>query len=649
MLDYIRIACAVPAVKVADPAANAETVCAQIAQADTQGCDVVVFPELALTGYSCADLFFQDTLLRAALKALNRVVVCTAQHPRITVAVGLPVRLDGQLYNCAAVIRAGEVRGLVPKTFIPDYGPFSEKRWFASAIDLRRNHIEAKTLGLDGWYSIPVGPEQTFCLPEGAVLGVEICEDLWAPVPPSTMCALTGAEVIVNLAASNEQAGKRADRRELVRAQSNSACCVYAFCSAGSNESTQAVVFSGHGLIAQAGTVLGENTHAISSEHLLITDADLGVIRAHRSRNTTFRDAQSLYGKQAPGYTGECMEESLRGDGTLYQIPKLPFIPGEKTARQQYCREVFHIQVEGLKQRLQTIGAKAVIGISGGLDSTLALLVAVEANRRLGRPASDVHGITMPCFGTSDRTYRNAWELMRLLGITAKEISIREAVSGHFRDIGHDPDVHDTTYENAQARERTQILMDYAGRVGGIVVGTGDLSELALGWCTYNGDHMSMYSVNGSVPKTLIRWVIEVVAALPEFVEAQQVLTDVLDTPISPELLPPDASGKISQQTEDIVGPYALHDFFLYHMVRYGFAPKKIFTMACRAFREDFAEETVKKWLKIFYRRFFTQQFKRNCQPDGISTGPVSLSPHGDWRMPSDAIARLWLDEAEAL
>ena len=649
MLDYIRIACAVPSVKVADPGANAEAVCRQMAEADGKGCDLVVFPELVLTGYSCADLFFQDSLLRAAQKALASVVRYSGQYHCLTAVVGLPVSMDGQLYNCAAVIRAGEVQGLVPKTFIPDYGAFVEKRWFESALALRRDHIEAGALGLDGRYSIPVGAEQTFCLPEGAVLGVEICEDLWAPVPPSTMTSLTGAEVIVNLAASDEQAGKSADRQELVRAQSNSACCVYAFCSAGSGESTQSVVFSGHTLIAQAGAVLEEKKDALDEEYMLVTDADLGVIRAHRSRNTTFRDSMSLYGAQAPGCTGECMEQQLRGDGSLYSLAKLPFIPGDKTARQQYCREVFNIQVEGLKHRLQTIGAKAVIGISGGLDSTLALLVAVEANRRLGRPAADVHGITMPCFGTSDRTYNNAWELMRLLGITAKEISIKDAVSGHFRDIGHDPAVHDTTYENAQARERTQILMDYAGRVGGIVIGTGDLSELALGWCTYNGDHMSMYGVNGSVPKTLIRWVIEVVAQQPEFAPARHVLQDVLDTPISPELLPPDAAGKISQQTEDIVGPYALHDFFLYHMVRYGFAPRKIYTMACRAFREDFDTETVRKWLKIFYRRFFTQQFKRNCQPDGISVGCVGLNPHGQWRMPSDATAKLWLEESEAL
>ena len=649
MLDYIRIGCAVPSVKVADPAANAEAVCRLIEKADGHGCDLVVFPELVLTGYSCADLFFQQSLLGATQKALGKIVACSSQYPNLTAVVGLPVSMDGQLFNCAAVISEGTVLGLVPKTFIPNYGPFSEKRWFESALALRRDHIEAKALGLDGWYSIPVGPEQTFCLPEGAVLGVEICEDLWAPVPPSTMAALTGAEVIVNPAASYAQAGKNAARRDLVKAQSEKGCCIYGFCSAGCGESTQSVVFSGHSLIAQAGDVLAESPELTDGDSLLITDADLGAIRAGRSRNTTFRDCQSLYGAQGPGYTGECMDRSLRSDGTLYTAPKLPFVPQEKNVRQQYCREVFDIQVEGLKHRLQTIGAKAVIGISGGLDSTLALLVAVEANRRLGRPATDVYGITMPCFGTSDRTYQNAWDMMRLLGISAKEISIKDAVSGHFQDIGHDPAIHDTTYENAQARERTQILMDYAGKVGGIVVGTGDMSELALGWCTYNGDHMSMYGVNGSVPKTLIRWIVEVVAQQPTFAPARQVLLDVLDTPISPELLPPDASGKISQQTEDIVGPYALHDFFLYHMVRYGFTPEKIYTMACRTFRDDFTPETVKKWLKNFYRRFFTQQFKRNCQPDGVSASCVGLDPRGGWQMPSDATAKQWLAEAEAL
>ena len=649
MLDFIRIACAVPPVKVGDPNKNASNICAKIAEADAQNCDLVVFPELALTGYTCADLFFQQALLESAKQGLLQILECTAKYPAITAVVGLPVRMDGQLYNCAAVLGGGEVRGLVPKTFIPDYNEFGEKRWFNSASDLRREFIEVRELGVDAWYAVPVGANQTFCVGEGTVLGVEICEDLWAPIATSSLLALNGAEVIVNLAASNEAVGKRQNRQAMVKHQSAACSCIYAFCSAGSTESTQDLVFSGHSMVAQNGKLLAENKDAIESDYMLVTDADLGVIRSERSRKTSFRDAAAVYGTQTPARTGEQLRKALRGDGSLYPLSKLPFIPDAKNDRTARCLDIFQIQVAGLKQRLSVIGANAVIGVSGGLDSTLALLVAVEAMRQLGRPATDVYAVTMPCFGTSDRTYQNSWELMRTLGVNSKEISIRDAVTGHFRDIGHDINVHNGTYENSQARERTQILMDYASVVGGIVIGTGDLSELALGWCTYNGDHMSMYGVNGSIPKTLIRWIIEAIAEQDAFATSRAVLLDVLDTPISPELLPPDAQGKISQQTEDIVGPYALHDFFLYYLFRYGFTPTKIYTMACRAFADDFDAETVKKWLKAFYRRFFTQQFKRNCMPDGVKVGTVCLSPRGDWRMPSDASGRIWLEEVETL
>ncbi len=650
MLDFIRIACAVPPVAVGDVKKNTEDICWYISMADEKGSDLVVFPELAMTGYTCGDLFFQQTLQAAVRKGLRQIMDASAEHPALTAVVGLPVKLDGQLYNCAAVIREGELRGLVPKTFIPNYNEFNEKRWFASAADLLREHVQVKELvDVDAWYSVPVGGNQVFCIGEGAMVSVEICEDLWAPVAPSAMLALSGAEVIVNLAASNEAAGKRTSRRAMVQQQSASCACVYAFCSAGCTESTQDLVFSGHSLIAQNGTVLAENKDLADTDYMLVRDADLGVIRADRSKKTSFRDAASLYGAQGVVRPSECFDKALRGDGSLYSVSKLPFIPDKKEDRRELCLSVFEIQAAGLAKRLKTINANAVIGISGGLDSTLALLVAVEAMRRLGRPLTDIHGITMPCFGTSDRTYSNAWELMRTLGISSKEISIRDAVTQHFADIGHDSAVHDTTYENAQARERTQILMDYAGEVGGIVVGTGDLSELALGWCTYNGDHMSMYSVNGSVPKTLIRWIVEAVAELPEYAPSRQVLLDVLDTPISPELLPPDVQGKISQQTEDIVGPYALHDFFLYHMLRYGFGPTKIYALACKAFAADFDAATVKKWLQVFIRRFFSQQFKRNCQPDGVKAGALGLSPRGDWTMPSDAVASLWLEEIETL
>ena len=648
MLDYIRVACAVPPVSVGNVQKNTEDICAFIAKADAENCDLVVFPELAMTGYTCADLFQQQILLNAVQTQLRSLCKCSEAYPKVTAVVGLPLRIDGQLYNCAAVLGDGAVRGVAVKSYIPNYEASSEARWFAPAQRLSRDVLEPWELGLEQNTRIYLGDNLIIPLADGARLGVEICEDLWAPISPSSLLTLGGAEIIVNPAASHDIAGKRKDRRELVAAQSTSAVCAYAFCSAGSTESTQDLVCSGHSIVAQCGQVIGENEMQTTTDYMLVRDVDLGLIRALRLRNTTFGISAGAYGDWSVLCDG-WSEGTLRGDGSLCVPSKLPFIPKNKQERLAYCREVFDIQVAGLMHRLDTIKTKAVIGISGGLDSTLALLVAVEAMRRLGRPLSDVHGITMPCFGTSDRTYQNAWELMRRLEISSKEINIRDAVSTHFRDIGHDPQVHNTTYENAQARERTQILMDYAGEIGGIVIGTGDLSELALGWCTYNGDHMSMYGVNGSVPKTLIRWIIEAVADTPEFAAAKPVLEDVLDTPISPELLPPDAQGKISQQTEDIVGPYALHDFFLYHVVRYGFTPTRIYTMACRAFAEDFDAQTVKKWLRTFYHRFFTQQFKRNCQPDGVRACVVGLGPRGDWRMPSDATAKLWLEETDSL
>ena len=650
MLDYIRIACAVPQVAVGDVEKNTQDICAKIAEADEQNVDLVVFPELAVTGYSCADLFFQKTLLTAARKALREIVKCSAQYASVTVAVGLPMTIDGSLYNCAAVVSGGKLLGLVPKTFIPNHSEFGEKRWFASAEDLRVDTLDAADFPeFDQCEDVPVGTDFVIRIGDGALVAFEICEDLWAPIPPSTCLALNGAEVVVNLAASNETVGKRQFRTDMVKHQSAACLCAYAFCSAGATESTQDLVFSGHSVIAQCGKILSQNEKNIDSDYLLVADVDLGAIRADRLRNSTFRDSGAMLDTQCDVVIADCADKPLRGDGTRFDVSKLPFVPDMTQDRVARCKEIFDIQVAGLKHRLSSIGANAVIGISGGLDSTLALLVAVAAMRELGRPITDVHGITMPCFGTSDRTYQNALELMRILGVTSREINIRNAVNVHFADIGHDPQTHDTTYENAQARERTQILMDYAGRVGGIVVGTGDMSELALGWCTYNGDHMSMYGVNCSVPKTLIRWIIDTVADTETFSSAKAVLADILDTPISPELLPPDAQGKIAQQTEDIVGPYGLHDFFLYYMLRYGFAPEKIFNLACRAFREEFTPEVIKKWLKTFYRRFFTQQFKRNCQPDGVKVGGIGVGPRMDLKMPSDAISKLWIQEIENL
>ena len=647
MLDFVRVACAVPNVRVGDPLQNARNHCAILEKADAKKVDILVFPELSLTGYTCQDLFFQDSLNDAALAGLGEILNCSRLHPDVVAVVGLPVRLGCRMFNCAAVLSGGMVHGLVPKTYIPNYHEFYEKRWFSSGEDLHENQALLQIPGMPA-QTVPVLPKALFTLADGTAFGVEICEDLWTPIPPSSILALSGAEVIVNLSASNETIGKRAYRRELVTHQSAAAACVYAYASAGAGESTQDLIFSGQCLIAQNGSLLGQTEEPIVSETLLIRDCDLGRIRADRRSNKSFSDNASVFSAML-AQTKIRLDVTPRSDGTLFPITKLPFVPAVQTDRFARCMEIFRMQVAGLKHRLETIGSKAVIGVSGGLDSTLALLVAVEAMRQLGRPSSDVYGVTMPCYGTSDRTYQNSLTLMEKLGISVKEVNIREAVDIHFRDIGHDKSVLNGTYENAQARERTQILMDYASVVGGIVIGTGDLSELALGWCTYNGDHMSMYGVNASIPKTLIRWMIAAIAESESFSSAREVLEDILDTPISPELLPPDASGKISQYTEDLVGPYALHDFFLYYMLRFGFTPTKIYALACRAFQGDFDGETIKKWMKAFYHRFFTQQFKRSCLPDGVKVGSVCLSPRGDWRMPSDASGRIWLEEVERL
>ena len=644
MLDYIRIACAVPRVQVGEVRKNVENICERIREADAGKADVAVFPELALTGYTCGDLFFQDSLHNAVKKGIRAIGDFSAAHPKLTAVVGMPIRSWGRLYNCAAVFSGGELKALVPKTHIPNHNEFSEKRWFAQADTDEHQYLSPEELGLvssQDYWAVPFGANTLFRIGD-SLFGVEVCEDLWHPASPSARLAINGAEVIVNPAASDALAGKRARRRELVKGQSGGCNCVYAFCSAGGNESTQDLVFSGHSIIACNGTLVAENANPIDSGYMLVTDCDLGKLRADRLRNQYFGGTDDVL-------VLDLNLEGLRGDGTLAKVEKLPFVPSDKQARQERCDEIFAIQVAALQQRLAILGSNAVLGISGGLDSTLALLVTVEAMRQLGRPMTDIHCITMPCFGTSQRTYDNSWELMRTLGVTAKEINIRQAVTQHFQDIGHDISVHDGTFENSQARERTQILMDYASVVGGLVVGTGDLSELALGWCTFNGDHMSMYGVNGSVPKTLIRWMIRSIAEKPAFAESKAVLLDILDTPISPELLPPDETGKISQQTEDIVGPYALHDFFLFYALRYGYTPTKIYTLARRAFAEDFDDETLKKWLKNFYRRFFTQQFKRNCMPDGPAVGSVGLATRTGWRMPSDASMRLWMDEANNL
>lgn len=635
MLDFIRVASAVPPVTVGDTIKNAADICDYIRQADRAGCDLVVFPELALTGYTCADLFFQHTLLAESMKGLQSIMACSAQYPAVTAVVGTPAVIEGQMYNCAAVVSDGILRGLVTKTHLPNYGEFSERRWFSSSEDLQTHSVTLSDLGIAGEGTVPVGRDLLFKIGDSTVLGVEICEDLWTPLPPSTLLTINGAEVIVNLSASNDIAGKRKVRTNLVEHQSDVCSCVYAYCSSGSSESTQDLVFSGHSIIAENGTVLAQNTKVIDNDYLLVTDADLGKIRSARRKNKSVRDAASFYGKVEPMRTVDCHCAALRSDGMHYPLEKDPFVP--KDAAQ--ARDIFEIQVAGLRQRLQTIHSKPVVGLSGGLDSALAILVAHAAVEDPG----NVHAVIMPGFGTTDRTHNNALKLANALGATIKVVDIRPAVRQHFADIGHDENVLDNVYENSQARERTQVLMDYAARVGGIVVGTGDLSELALGWCTYNGDHMSMYSVNGTIPKTLVRWMVEKLADQPRFATAREALRDIMITPVSPELLPH------RQITENTIGPYVLHDFFLYHVARFAYTPTKIYALACRAFAGEYDAETVKKWLKMFYTRFFSQQFKRNCLPDGVKVGNISMSPRGDWRMPSDASARIWLAEVERL
>ena len=635
MLDFIRVASAVPPVTVGDAVKNAQDICRYICSADKAGCDLVVFPELALTGYTCADLFFQSTLLAESMNGLHTIMECSALHPAVTSVVGTPAVIEGQMYNCAAVISDGKLLGLVTKTHLPNYGEFSERRWFSSSEDMQANQVSLASLGIPGEGEVPVGRDLLFKIGDGCVLGVEICEDLWTPLPPSTLLTINGAEVIVNLSASNEIAGKHQVRTKLVEHQSDVCSCVYAYCSSGSSESTQDLVFSGHSIIAENGRVLAQNSKTIDNDYLLITDADLGKVRSSRRKNKSVRDAAAYYSKVELMRAVPCSSRSLRGDGSMYPLDKFPFVPKDDAQ----ASEIFDIQVAGLKQRLQILGAKPVVGLSGGLDSALAFLVACSAVEK----AEDVQAVIMPGFGTTERTYNNALKLANALGASVKIADICASVRQHFADIGHDESVQDAVYENAQARERTQILMDYAGKIGGIVVGTGDLSELALGWCTYNGDHMSMYGVNGTIPKTQVRWMVEKLSLLPRFADAKDALQDIIVTPVSPELIP----GR--QITESIIGPYDLHDFFLYHVARFAYTPSKIYALACRAFADCYDAASIKKWMRIFYTRFFSQQFKRNCLPDGVKVGNISMSPRGDWRMPSDASARIWLDEVDRL
>lgn len=642
MEGIMRVAAVVPKLRLCNVAENAAAMAEQLHEAADRKASLVAFPELSLTGYTCGDLFFQKSLLQATEAGLQQMLEACPEG--VTAVVGAPVQADGVLYNCAVVLTKGKLLGVVPKLFLPNYNEFYEKRWFASGFQLQAEHVM-----LCG-QQVPMGRELLFESADGVRFGVELCEDLWTALPPSTFLSLHGAELIVNLSASNELIAKREYRQELVRQQSARCLCAYLYVSAGVGESTSDLVFSGHSMAAQCGGMVKENTDYLAENYVLTADLDLDRIRGDRREQTSFADAQAHYGALEPVRRVSCPAMMLaESEPVELHVAKHPFIPADKASRQTRCAQIFDMQATALARRLRITGGKLTVGISGGLDSTLALLAACRAMDMMGLPRTNITGVTMPCFGTTDHTYQNALSLMTTLGVTQREIPIHEAVRLHFRDIGHNEQDHSVTYENAQARERTQVLMDVANQTGGIVLGTGDLSEIALGWCTYNADHMSMYGVNSGVPKTLVRWVIQTATENPAFAASKDVLQSILDTPISPELLPPDEQGNIAQQTEDLVGPYALHDFFLYYAVRFGMRPRKIYELAKLAFADDFDDATILKWLKNFYRRFFTQQFKRNCIPDGVKIGSIALSPRGDWRMPSDAESALWLKECEEL
>ena len=632
---FIKVAAVTPKIRVADPAYNAGVICERLEEACGNGAKIIVFPELCITGYTCGDLFLQEILLREASAQLIRIAERTRGKDAL-VMVGLPVEREGRLYNVAAVLRDGEILGMVPKANIPSYAEFYEGRHFAEG------NAEPVPFSFMG-KSVPFGTNILFTCEtlHGLTVGCEICEDLWVADAPAVNHALKGATVIANLSASNETIGKDEYRELLVKSVSARLLCGYVYASAGEGESTQDLVFGGHNLIAENGTILAQVKRFTCET--LYGDIDVWKLLADRRRMGTFgKEPEAAYVKVP--FRLEVAETDLQRS-----FPALPFVPGDAEKRRKRCEEILSIQSYGLKKRYEHTGAKtAVLGISGGLDSTLALLVTVRAFDLLGLDRGAIVAVTMPCFGTTDRTYENACLLARTLGATLEEVDIKEAVTVHFGDIGQDMANHDVTYENGQARERTQVLMDIANRVGGLVIGTGDMSELALGWATYNGDHMSMYGVNAGVPKTLVRHLVQYYADTCDDKALADVLLDVLDTPVSPELLPP-VDGTISQRTEDLVGPYELHDFFLYYMLRCGYSPAKVYRVAKLAFQGLYEDGTILKWLKTFYRRFFAQQFKRSCLPDGPKVGSVALSPRGDLRMPSDASGRLWLDEAERL
>ena len=645
MRGLVRVGAAVPSLALGNVKENMKRHLAMMREAKEKHVSIVTFPELSLTGYTCGDLFFQRRLLDDVTDAL--LALKDEMPEGILAVVGAPLEIEGALYNCAVVLHKGEIISAVPKTFLPNNGEFYEKRWFQSGDARRDASVAIPRLKTD------VCRQAIFEMEDGVRFGIELCEDLWAPLPPSTMLSVEGAEIILNLSASNELLSKREYRQQLISQQSARCQCGYVYVSAGMGESSSDLVFSGHSVIASCGTVIRESEGYLADNYLMTADIDIDRIRADRMKQSSFADCAAqvrAMWKQEPNIL-RTMENALLPDDAApdYRVSKHPFIPSDKASRQLRCAQILAMQATALARRLSVTGGKVVVGISGGLDSTLALLAACKAVDMLHLPRTNILGITMPCFGTTDRTYHNALDLMTSLGVSQREIPIHNAVRQHFADIGHDESDHSVTYENCQARERTQVLMDVANKIGAIVLGTGDLSEIALGWCTYNADHMSMYGVNSGVPKTLVRWVIQTAAENEAFSSSRECLQSILDTPISPELLPPDEKGNILQQTEDVVGPYALHDFFLYYAIRFGYPPKKVFELCCIAFQDDFSCETILKWLKNFYRRFWTQQFKRNCMPDGVKIGSIALSPRGDWRMPSDAQYKAWMDECDSI
>lgn len=631
---FVKVAAATPDIRVADVEFNTQNIINVMEEAQKNGAKILVFPELCVTGYTCSDLFDHSVLLKASRKALLEIAENTSDKDML-VFVGAPLEVNGKLYNVAAAMNQGEILGFTTKTFLPNYGEFYEMRQFTPGPQtVREITFEGK--------KIPFGPQILFQAKgmEELVVAAEICEDVWSPIPPSIQAALEGATVIVNCSASDETIGKDTYRRALISGQSARLISGYIYANAGEGESTTDLVFGGHNIIAENGTILKESSRYVNE--IIYSEIDLQRIIGERRKNTTFQPLDEETLVRVPFTIEETKTFLTR------TFPKKPFVPSDEQTRAQRCEEIMTIQAMGLKKRLAHTNARtAVVGISGGLDSTLALLVTARAFDMLGRDKKDIIAVTMPCFGTTDRTYQNACEMSKKVGATLIEVPIADAVNVHFRDIGHDPEDHSVTYENCQARERTQVLMDIANKTWGMVIGTGDLSELALGWATYNGDHMSMYGVNASVPKTLVRHLVKYAADDTTDEALKNVLYDVLDTPVSPELLPP-KDGDIAQKTEDLVGPYELHDFFLYFMLRFGYEPSKIFRIACMTFDGEYDKETIFKWLETFCRRFFSQQFKRSCLPDGPKVGTVALSPRGDWRMPSDACVAVWMRDLEA-